>query len=88
MPLPLGVSQAIGYNARQFYTVEDAMLSPEITQLLNPVQQFLRCETPDAWLNVAARPDSLPVLLQDHLICELNDNMCNYKCAAHNNGGR
>lgn len=47
------------------------MLSTEITQLLKPVQQFLHCDTPDAWLNVAALPDSLPVLLQDHLICEL-----------------
>lgn len=47
------------------------MLNAEISQLLQPVQQFLACETPDSWLNRAARAESLPVLLLDHLICEL-----------------
>ena len=47
------------------------MLTPEIRQLLAPVQQFLACETPDAWLQKAAAAESLPILLLDHLICEL-----------------
>ncbi len=47
------------------------MLSSEITQLLDPVKQFLHCDTPAAWLRVAAQPENLPLLLQDHLICEL-----------------
>lgn len=47
------------------------MHSTEISQLLQPVHAFLHCETPQAWLDVASRPQSLPVLLQDHLICEL-----------------
>ena len=47
------------------------MLSSEISELLQPVNQFLHCKTPKAWLDIAARPESLPVLLQDHLICEL-----------------
>ena len=49
----------------------NSMLSAEITQLLSPVKQFLQCETPAQWLAVAAKPQNLPLLLQDHLICEL-----------------
>lgn len=47
------------------------MLTPEIRQLLQPVQQFLACDTPESWLARAALPESLPVLLLDHMICEL-----------------
>ena len=47
------------------------MLNAEISKLLQPVQQFLACETPSSWLDRAARAESLPVLLLDHLICEL-----------------
>ena len=47
------------------------MLNAEITTLLAPIQQFLQCETPSSWLIKAADPANLPVLLQDHLICEL-----------------
>jgi tRNA 2-(methylsulfanyl)-N6-isopentenyladenosine37 hydroxylase len=47
------------------------MLSAEIIQLLRPIQQFLPCETPAAWLQQAALPANLSVLLHDHLICEL-----------------
>lgn len=47
------------------------MHSTEIQQLIIPIQQFLHCETPMAWLDIAAKPESLSVLLQDHLICEL-----------------
>ncbi|KKL00584.1 tRNA-(ms[2]io[6]A)-hydroxylase [Rheinheimera mesophila] len=41
------------------------------TELLQPIQQFLQCETPDSWLMEAQKPERLAVLLQDHLICEL-----------------
>jgi tRNA 2-(methylsulfanyl)-N6-isopentenyladenosine37 hydroxylase len=47
------------------------MLSAEITQLLSPIQQFLHCETPAKWLDMAVQPANLSVLLHDHLICEL-----------------
>ena len=40
-------------------------------ELLTPILGFLQCETPSAWLNEATKPERLPILLQDHLICEL-----------------
>lgn len=39
--------------------------------LLAPINQFLQCETPQAWLDEALKPQNLPVLLLDHLVCEL-----------------
>lgn len=39
--------------------------------LLEPVHQFLHCRTPDAWLQKARMPENLPLLLTDHMICEL-----------------
>ncbi len=39
--------------------------------LLAPIQQFLQCETPDAWIEKAIQPESLNTLLIDHMICEL-----------------
>ena len=47
------------------------MLSAEVSQLLGPVQQFLQCDTPAEWLHMAAKPEHLAMLLQDHMICEL-----------------
>ncbi|KRS21179.1 tRNA hydroxylase [Alishewanella sp. WH16-1] len=47
------------------------MLTTEYQSLLEPINHFLRCSTPDAWLQQAAKAESLPVLLTDHLICEL-----------------
>jgi tRNA-(ms[2]io[6]A)-hydroxylase len=38
---------------------------------LQPIHQFLQCETPDSWIVEAQKPERLAVLLQDHLICEL-----------------
>lgn len=55
----------------KFNLLSRTMLSAEISQLLQPVQQFLHCETPEQWLTQAALPESLSVLLHDHLICEL-----------------
>jgi tRNA-(ms[2]io[6]A)-hydroxylase len=47
------------------------MQSSEWQQLLQPINQFLGCTTPVSWLEQAARPENLPTLLRDHLICEL-----------------
>lgn len=40
-------------------------------QLLEPILKFLQCPTPDAWIEQARKPESLAVLLLDHLMCEL-----------------
>jgi len=34
------------------------------------IQSFLFCQTPEAWLEVAARKENLPLLLIDHANCE------------------
>ena len=46
-------------------------LPPEFGALLAPIYAFLRCETPDAWLEEALKPENLPIILRDHLLCEL-----------------
>lgn len=43
----------------------------EISDLLTPVSQFLQCQTPNAWIEEATKPEHLRILLTDHLICEL-----------------
>jgi tRNA-(ms[2]io[6]A)-hydroxylase len=47
------------------------MLSIEIHNLLAPINSFLQCKTPDSWLEQAQCPAMLPVLLIDHMHCEL-----------------
>lgn len=42
-----------------------------LTALLQPINKFLQCETPQNWLDEAIKPENLSVLLTDHLICEL-----------------
>ncbi|MGO2012148.1 MAG: tRNA isopentenyl-2-thiomethyl-A-37 hydroxylase MiaE [Pseudoalteromonas sp.] len=39
--------------------------------LLKPINTFLNCSTPDAWIDEAIKKENLKVLLIDHLICEL-----------------
>lgn len=39
--------------------------------LLEPINSFLQCETPNLWVEEAIKPENLDVLLIDHLICEL-----------------
>lgn len=39
--------------------------------LLTPIYHFLACPTPPAWLTQASKPENLPILLIDHMICEL-----------------
>ncbi len=45
--------------------------SKEVSSLLAPVNAFLYCQTPDAWVEEAKKEENLRVLLTDHLICEL-----------------
>ncbi len=40
-------------------------------ELLGPINQFLKCSTPDGWLTEAVKKENLPILLLDHLVCEL-----------------
>lgn len=40
-------------------------------QLLEPINQFLGCETPDSWVAQAKKPEQLSLLLIDHCNCEL-----------------
>lgn len=40
-------------------------------ELLSPINDFLHCSTPDAWVKEATKTEHLPVLLIDHLVCEL-----------------
>ncbi len=37
---------------------------------LAPLREFLPCATPQAWIERAAQPEALPVLLVDHANCE------------------
>lgn len=39
--------------------------------LLEPINAFLHCSTPEAWIEQATRPEHLPILLIDHANCEL-----------------
>lgn len=41
------------------------------SELLTPINAFLKCETPETWVEEAKKPENLNVLLRDHLICEL-----------------
>ncbi len=43
-----------------------------VENLLAPIKSFLQCETPQAWIDEAIKPENLSVILIDHLICELN----------------
>lgn len=38
--------------------------------LLQPVQAFLGCVTPEAWLQAASQPQHLALIIQDHANCE------------------
>ncbi|MDF2178062.1 tRNA isopentenyl-2-thiomethyl-A-37 hydroxylase MiaE [Aliiglaciecola sp. CAU 1673] len=39
--------------------------------LLEPINAFLHCKSPQQWIDTAIQPQNLSVLLTDHLICEL-----------------
>ncbi|WP_394494519.1 tRNA isopentenyl-2-thiomethyl-A-37 hydroxylase MiaE [Shewanella sp. ENK2] len=40
-------------------------------QLLEPIKAFLKCDTPQLWVDEAKKPENLSLLLRDHLLCEL-----------------
>jgi tRNA-(ms[2]io[6]A)-hydroxylase len=42
-----------------------------IIKLLDPINNFLYCATPQAWIDEAIKPENLPDLLRDHANCEL-----------------
>lgn len=43
----------------------------QYVDLLEPIKNFLQCETPDAWIAEAKKAENLPIILRDHLACEL-----------------
>lgn len=45
-------------------------LTPALNNALARIQKFLHCETPDAWISVAAQPENQALLLLDHANCE------------------
>lgn len=47
-----------------------AVVSPYLP-LLEPINEFLLCTTPDKWIQEAAKAENLPIILLDHLHCEL-----------------
>ncbi|MAD14485.1 MAG: tRNA-(ms[2]io[6]A)-hydroxylase [Alteromonadaceae bacterium] len=47
------------------------MILGDFEALLKPINGFLKCETPLAWINEAKKSINLPVILRDHLVCEL-----------------
>jgi len=42
-----------------------------ISKLISPIHSFLKCKTPEGWIDEAVKPDNLPILLVDHANCEL-----------------
>lgn len=46
-------------------------LTQEIELLLEPVRAFLHCDTPQAWIDEAIKPENETILLRDHANCEL-----------------
>jgi tRNA-(ms[2]io[6]A)-hydroxylase len=47
------------------------MDNKNMVDLLAPINQFLRCNTPLNWINEATKPENLETLLIDHCNCEL-----------------
>lgn len=43
----------------------------QVNELLSPINAFLKCPTPQSWIDEAKKRDNLPVVLLDHLVCEL-----------------
>ena len=42
-----------------------------MNKLLEPINNFLQCSTPQEWIDEAIKPANLQVILIDHLVCEL-----------------
>ncbi|MBF7073107.1 tRNA-(ms[2]io[6]A)-hydroxylase [Glaciecola sp. MH2013] len=43
----------------------------KLEKLLEPIKNFLKCETPEEWIAEAIKPENLSIVLLDHLVCEL-----------------
>ena len=63
--------QRLCYNPLQFRVRKRVRTLNQIEQLLKPINSFLKCATPDGWVEQASKPENLDVVLLDHLICEL-----------------
>ena len=48
----------------------------KFADLFAPINSFLQCKTPDAWIDEAKKTENLPIILRVHLACELNVNIC------------
>lgn len=42
-----------------------------ISELLSPINSFLKCQTPQSWIDEAIKPENLADLMRDHANCEL-----------------
>jgi len=40
-------------------------------ELLEPINAFLKCLTPNSWVDEAKKTENLSIILRDHLLCEL-----------------
>ena len=47
------------------------MNTNEINKLLEPINSFLKCNTPEKWIEKAQKNENLDIVLLDHLVCEL-----------------
>ncbi|MBB1335759.1 MULTISPECIES: tRNA isopentenyl-2-thiomethyl-A-37 hydroxylase MiaE [unclassified Pseudoalteromonas] len=47
------------------------MNTNEINKLLEPINSFLKCSTPEQWIEKAQKNENLGIVLLDHLVCEL-----------------
>ena len=52
-------------------TVLDGDKNLNVSTLLNPINQFLKCPTPQSWIDKAIKLENLENLLIDHCNCEL-----------------
>lgn len=56
---------------RLYVSLNLVLKTVNTTELLAPINTFLQCSTPDAWVDEAIKPENFSMLLLDHLICEL-----------------
>lgn len=47
------------------------LMLQEYKNLLEPINNFLKCETPQSWIEKAKQHENLHIILLDHLLCEL-----------------
>jgi hypothetical protein len=61
--------QMIKLSIIKVYRKELYLMSTQ--ELLSPILSFLKCETPQTWVDEAVKPENLENLLIDHCNCEL-----------------